>query len=146
MYKSIIKEAIPGLRAYNASWYVEAPWAHPAWDNYVVLLYDLFTVMEGPPPLRYMDGATHEVMVYALHPDRKVFTPDDGNWDLNNALLRPANHAYQFTAESDQAAFDRIDKMVRDIDAKELSPDTDFTRVWDTLFCDGVTLKRQHRG
>ena len=132
--------------AFNAVWSVKAPWAHPLWHSYVTVLYDLTTPVPeriaADGPVLYMPTATHEFLLYALDPDQPVpkITEDPTTWAYRR--LSPANHGYQFAAASDDAAFARIDKLMAEIDRGNLSPDTDFTRHWDTLFADGVTLKK----
>ncbi len=131
---------------FNAVWSVKAPWAHPLWHSYVTFLYDLTTPVPkrdaAGGPVFHMEGATHEFLLYALDPDQPVpeITDDPETWRFHR--LQPANHGYQFIAESDDAAFKRLDELMVAINRGTLSPDTDFTRAWDKIFADGVTLKR----
>lgn len=129
-------------QAFNAGWIITVPWAF--WSQYVVTLTDLTTPMPGVgPPIIYMPNATHEVVVEALNPEHSVTElkiKRRGSTKLWR--LMPPNHAYQFIAADDAAAEARIQHIVDLIDAKELSPDTDFRHVWDMLFTDGVSLRR----
>lgn len=119
--------------AFNKSWIVEAKWAHPLWHSYLVMLYDLTTEIPGQPaPLIYRQGMTHEIAVVALNPDYPADPPTHH--------LKPANHIYQFLAHSDDAAVERVVALLEEIEAKTLSPDTDFRTMWDVRFSDGVTL------
>ena len=126
---------------WTAVWSVHAPWAHPHWTDYVVFLVDL-TVETEIPAIKYLEEATHEVQVWVWNPQYDVidFTEDAATWSFN--FLHPMNHGYQFEASSDQAAFNRVDSIVEAIDRREVSPDTDYSRQWDSLFSDGVSLRQ----
>ncbi|EUB97245.1 hypothetical protein PMI07_000821 [Rhizobium sp. CF080] len=125
--------AAPATGAFNKTWIVEAAWAHPLWDCYVVFLYDLTTDLPGQQaPTLYKEGMTHELLVFALDPAHPVEPPVH--------RLEPANHGYQFKAESDEAAESRVVELLEAISAGTLSPDTDFRAMWDSRFVDGVTL------
>lgn len=125
-------------QAFGAQWFVDAPWAHPMWRQYLVGVCDLTTALTEPP-LLYAEGVTHELVVYAVDPDKLVTSFDAMP---QGYLLTPANHVHQFVADSDEAAQARIQRLVTMIEARELSPDTDFVTVWEELFKDGVTLRR----
>ena len=112
---------------FAVRWDIEAPWAHPFWNSYLVSLCDL-TTETGEPPVKYRPDVTHEVIVWALDPE-------------TGKLLQPPNHGYQFVAPSNEAARERITALVAQIEARQLSPDTDFSKAWDVLFADGVTLR-----
>lgn len=104
------------------------------------MLMDLTTDM-GTPAIKYRDDVTHEMQVWALHPDIDVNVDGPlGSWTWNGALLMPANYGYQFAAEDDDSAYNRIRGIVQMIMSRQLSPDTDFRRRWDRLFSDGETL------
>lgn len=125
--------ATPATPAFGMSWIVFAPWAHPVWHSYVVLLYDLTTeIPDQPAPVLYLDGATHELMVFALDPSHPAEPPVH--------TLAPANHGYQFRADSNEAARDRVVALLEMIAAGTLSPDTDYRLSWDARFADGVSL------
>ena len=121
----------------------QCPWAHPLWSDYVLTVCDL-TTDTGSPPIKYMSDATHEVLVWACDPHYPIdftHTPAAGE-PLGTKFLRPANHGYQFKAESNEAAWARVNALVDAIEARTLSPDTDFTQLWDVHFKDGATLKK----
>lgn len=122
----------PATPAFGRTWIVNAPWAHPLWSSYAFFLYDLTTEIKGEEPVIYLPGASHELLVYALDPKFKDDTPFH--------RLHPANHGYQFKAESNEAAEARIVAILEEIEAKRLSPDTDFRTMWDVRFADGVSL------
>lgn len=138
------KNPHPENPVYNCVWVIDAPWAHPLWSQYVVLLYDLTTVQEGVEmPKVVLEGATHEFMVYAVDPDAKIEKDTDA-WELGKSgqlrLLQPANYGYQFKAETNEAAEGRIQGLVDQILAQTLSPDTDFRSWWDRILPDMKSL------
>ncbi|MCO5730140.1 hypothetical protein [Rhizobium sp. SSA_523] len=122
----------PATPAFSKTWIVEAPWAHPLWRSYVFCLYDLTTEIPGAPAVIHRDGMTHELQVFALDPSKPVDPPV--------YMLQPANHGYQFKAESNDAAAARVIGLIEEIEAKTLTPDTDFRTMWDYRFHDGVSL------
>lgn len=119
-------------KPWGRTWWVRAPFAHPLWHSYMFSLADLTTPTKQPAIIR-MEGATHELVVFALdpaHPETS-FPPH---------LLQPANHGYQFRAESNAAAEQRVLNIIHRIVAQQFSPDTDYRREWDALFHDGKSL------
>jgi hypothetical protein len=137
-------------KPFNAIWVIAAPWAHPVWHNYAIFLYDLTTEIPNQPrPVKYLHGATHEFLIYAIDPDYTPLMfgkiPLDGPEPpkVEIRVLQPANHGYQFIADSNERAEERLQRIVDYILAGEVSPDSDFTWQWDKLFEDGVTLKQR---
>ena len=119
---------------FGALWLVDAPWAHPAWRHYLISLSDLDTPIGVQPDLRVED-ATHEIIVWAVSPKVRVETGERiEDWKFDQALLHPPNQLQQFRAASDDAACDRIDRVVELIEARRLSPDSDAREDWDRLF------------
>lgn len=125
--------------AFGAVWVFTCRWAHPIWSQYALHLVDLTTSLPPPHPKPTLarPGMTHEMSLWAIDPDKPV-----SKWMEAPAgcMLTPANQAYQFKAESDEAALNRIQDLVNQMEARTLSPDTDYRRAWDALFQDGVSL------
>jgi hypothetical protein len=134
-----IAEARTPTRPFNATWIVDAPWAHPLWNQYAILLFDLTTPTTEKPYI-FMPKATHEVQVWAIDPDQHIDRLDNTN--LYGKLLRPVNHVYQFRAGSDELALSRCSILRHAIAMKQLNPDTDGRRQWDLLFRDGKPALR----
>jgi hypothetical protein len=129
--------AMDGKNAFGAMWVLTLPWAHPHWSQYVLHLADLTTPLERPPFIA-RPGMTHEMLLFALDPANliKKWAPD-----LSVCMLLPANQGFQFKADSDDAALARVAELVDRMEARTLSPDTDYDSMWRDLFQDGVTLK-----
>lgn len=113
------------------TWIVDAPWAHPFWRAYMIAVIHLRATAGLPAPKINLEGATHEVLLYALDPGR---TPDIEN--PFRTRLEPANFIGQWIAVSDIEAETKIEQCVREILDGVLSPDTDFRRQWIQRFSD----------
>jgi hypothetical protein len=127
----------------------QCPWAHPIWSEYLLFVYDFAKPLDGKQPKKLNEAATHEFMLYAVAPE----TPIDFDKPLFEqrklSPLTPPNHGYQFTAASNDEAWDRVNALVDEC-YKELSPgvfvlnpDTDYRRSWDNRMVDGWTLHEQ---
>lgn len=112
------------------AWIVEARWAHPIWHSYGLACISLRTHPGWQPAVIRMQGATHELFLYALNPDQHRALND------RPAMLSPLNFGAQFIADSDEAARQRIEETVRDIIEGRLNPDTDARRQWIARFGD----------
>lgn len=126
---------------FNACWVINAPWAHPLWPQYALCLYDLTTDLgEDNAPVVHQAGATHEFMLFALDPDAPQ---KRGERPAKLQRLEPANLGFQFKADSDQVAVERLQGVVDRIVAGKVSPDTDFRSMWNEyLFSDAYPLHR----
>jgi hypothetical protein len=118
----------PRAHASLVSWYISAPWAHPAWHSYSLSLIHLRPLPGLNPPIINLPGATHEIFLFAVHPDW-VMKLDD-----IPPNLQPANFAAQFIEPDDKSAIDRVRKCVEEIVDGNLSPDTDFIQHWIQRF------------
>ncbi len=132
-------------KPFSAIWGVTAPWAHPSWNEYLLQLCDLTTPASKPVVL-HLKGATHEFILSAITRETKF----DHSLPLSTQAvgkLTPPNYGYQFIAKDNLAALNRIQDLVDRIDARTISPDTDFRHQWDTiLFPDAfpmVTVKKR---
>jgi hypothetical protein len=122
----------PEQDATICHWVVEAPAAHPAWHSYSLHCQHL-RPMPGHEIKFYLDGATHEMVVFALNPrlPRRGMIEDGivaGRW------LTPPNFAVQFIESNDDDACERVKKAVQEILDGKLSPDTDYRAVWAARF------------
>jgi hypothetical protein len=135
----------PAQDASLDHWMVEAPWAHPAWHSYSILLIHLREMpgeQKGATKF-YIPDATHELMVYALNPeqDRRPLLATaipDRHW------MTPGNFAAQFIEITDDLARERVRNTVQMICDGKLSPDTDFTRDWVRLYNNSM-IKKEYR-
>jgi hypothetical protein len=133
------REIYPNSDVYSVAWIINAPWAHPLWHQYVMALYDLTTPHADGPPTLHLPDATHEFMLFALDA-RYPIEKDAPIYAAELRRLVPPNYAYQFKAESNDAALARVQEIVDGIVAEKLSPDTDFRSLWDKLLPDCYPL------
>lgn len=118
-------------------WIIEAPWAHPAWHSYSLVLIHLRPLPEGRSSLIYLPGASHEMWLFALDPKRDR-RPLIASCTPDRNFMEPANFMAQFIARNDEGALSRIERAVEDICDGRLSPDTDFRREWIARFGDNM--------
>lgn len=128
----------PPMELTPCAWVVHAPYAHPIWHSYAIACVALRHHERAPVPRICLEGATHQIMVWALDPEHPV-TVDD-----RPRLLTPLNFGAQFIAESDVAAVKRIDETVRDVIEANLNPDTDAVQQWFARFGDNM-VRRDER-
>jgi len=126
-----------------AHWVIEAPWAHPFWHSYSVILIHLRPLKDYPPPEIHFQDATHEIWVSAIDPDK------DRNQLLTDGIVRghwltPTNFAAQFIEITDDEALKRIKSTVQLICDKKLSPDSDARGEWIKLYGDNM-IKDKYR-
>jgi hypothetical protein len=115
----------------------QCPWAHPLWTEYMLLVYDLKTQLAGHETIKYDPRVTHEFLLYALDPEQKIDFEKSGFEQKNLMPLQPANHGYQFIAESDDKAWELVNELVdacfRQVTPGvfAMSPDSDYHAQWD---------------
>lgn len=124
----------PGQDAGLVHWVVEAPWAHPAWHSYSIILIHLRPMEGHKQPVIYLQGATHEILVHVLNPkrDRNKLLAD--GMIHGDTILTPTNFAGQIIEIEDRYALDRVSKAIKMICDGTLSPDTDHIDAWGILF------------
>ena len=132
----------PGSDAAIDAWLVEAPWAHPVWHSYLVMLIHLRPIPNFEPPKMYNAHATHEILVHALDPngDRDKLLAESIGWHCR--LLEPANYTGQIVEVTDDLARDRVRRAVEMICNGDLSPDSDYRVQWIALFGGHMTKER----
>lgn len=123
-------------------WIIEAPWAHPAWHSYSLILMHLRDI--GIPTKYYIPEATHELWLYVINPDidrRPVLL--DGI--PQSMWLTPMNFGAQFIEITDDLARQRVRNSVQMICDGKLSPDSDFTQQWIALYNNSMIKKEFRR-
>jgi hypothetical protein len=135
---------VPEDDATLAHWIVEAPGYHPVWHSYSIVVGHLRPLREPRETLFYLDGATHEIWVYAMNPeaDRRSTL---ATGIVKDHWLHPGNYVGQFIEVSDDLARDRVRQSVQDICDGKLSPDTDYVSRWKVLYGDHMFKDREKR-
>ena len=113
-----------GKETTIGAWIIHAPGHHPFWEYYAIACIHLRDVPGMKPAEILLQGATHEIFIWALSPDHKVALNDDLH------LLRPVNFTAQFIEESDSSAYKKVEGSIKEIMEGKLSPDTDYNRLW----------------
>lgn len=134
-----VQQVDPEAFGTVAGWIVEAPWAHPLWHSYGVVLLHLRPLPKGAEPIIHLPGATHELIVFALDPDAK--REELISEAFGNSFLHPANFAAQFIEMTDDGAIAQVEDSIRRICAGSLNPDTDALRQWVALWGDSMIKK-----
>ena len=115
-------------------WFVWAPWMHSLWNWHIVALIHLRPIEGDDTPINFQfEGATHEVISFALDPDAPERTTCVIEKGEKLPLLTPANFCQQFVAENDAEAIDIVSKLMRKVGVAELSLDSDYAHVWEQL-------------
>jgi hypothetical protein len=107
-----------------AVWIVEAAWAHPIWHSYVAVLVHLRAAPGVPEPLIYLQGATHEIWLYALAHDRPREPGIRGRESPMRHAMEPKQFAAQFIERDDEAAHARVEAALAEVCSGHLSPDS----------------------
>lgn len=111
---------------------VNCPISHPWWPTCTLSIYSLGDVPGLPPAKIYLPGATHEIMLLALNPEKEVHV------DRPVSMLYPANFAAQMICRDDDEALEVIEKTARDCCDGILNPDTDGRQRWIARFGDNM--------
>lgn len=95
----------PSAAETVCSWIVTHPQGHPLWSQYLLAVVRLTDHPDFLPPIRQFDGATHELLVVALDPDKGPYAPDtmDRFLDASLPFLTPVNVAHQIEGTDDEA-------------------------------------------
>lgn len=123
--------------AMVAHWIIEAPWSSEVVHSYSLIVVHLRFSLLHAPVVRYLEGATHEVALIALHPgaDRAALLAAPASTDV---WLRPAVFGAQIAASDDAAAVSRAGHAIDLICAGRLSPHPTHVRSWVELFGDNM--------
>jgi hypothetical protein len=117
---------------------ISAPYAHPVWSNYWLYACHLRPLIrdgEPLPTINYLEGATHEMWVYALNPD---YTLEQQNERLAPAFLTPMNFGAQLIRKSDEEVVTEMRELAHEIEDGRMNPDTDNARAWHQRFGDNM--------
>lgn len=86
-------------QATVAAWWLECPGEAPLWSKYLLAVVHLRPV-DGIPANVVVPGATHELLVVALNPERDPRAVDPDSWEY----LLPPNVTEQVELPDDNAA------------------------------------------
>jgi hypothetical protein len=95
-------------------------------------------------PTAYGEGMTHEVTVYEIDPATPVDYQTSLFFQKSVSPLVPTTVGFQFHADSNDAAIDRINAVLQRVIDEDLPADV--ASAWEPMFSDGVriSLKAVH--
>lgn len=120
--------------AFEASvgeYIIHAPHAHPFWSWYYLAGITLRDIPGSPPASRQFEGATHELLVLSLDPDKPAPRPN-GEFGQQGALhpLSPPDHVIQTMFVNDEQFGEIVDLFAQAVVNGVLSPDCDWRERW----------------
>lgn len=120
-----------------AHWVVEAPWSSEVVHSYSLVLVHLRFQLGAGPVTRYMEGATHELTLWAIHPaaPREHLVQrgiDPSMW------LAPPVFGAQVAEPTDAAAEERVRRAVELVCQGRLSPHPAHAGSWAEMFGDNM--------
>lgn len=119
------------------SWLLYCPGAHLAWSYWMMGAASLADFPGMPPAKIVVPGATHEVMIWSIHPDHVIEIDlfRRGEWleGEPRPLLSPPDLVHQVRLPSDEVAEHLLEMMAKEIMTGRISPDQDFRVVWAAI-------------
>lgn len=94
------KRATPDQTATLSTWFFDCPGQSPFWDNYLLSIIHLRPIEGVKPADIRVPGATHEVLLLALDPNKKPQATKLKSW----SWLLPMNLCEQVELPDDKAA------------------------------------------
>lgn len=132
MLQPIGQRGKPDFDAMISHTIISAPQSHPLWWIYALSIIHLRHIDGVKPAHVKFPGATHELMLLALNPEKPVPDIDameHGDFDSFH-LLQPANLVEQFQVPSDAYAWYLGETAIKAIVDGIISPDTDYRSQW----------------
>lgn len=110
---------------------IHAPGAHPFWSWYYMAGISLRDIPGAEPAKRHFEGATHELMVMSLDPDKEAPRPN-GKFGEHGTLapLDPPDHVIQTMFVNDEQFGEIVDLFAKAVVNGGLSPDSDWRERW----------------
>lgn len=115
-----------------AQWQVNATCYHPMWSWWLVQLIHLRPIAGVKDPVIRLPGATHELVICSLDPDKRVLDPDEKPSDDEKRyhILTPIDVEEQMAGLDDDGAVKVCELAVRAIVNGHISPDQDYRAMW----------------
>lgn len=118
-----------------AHWIIEAPWSDEVVHSYSLVVASLRFSLDHQPVTRYLEGATHEVSLWAIHPAAPRADMLAG--PINPTMwLAPLSFASQIAEPTSEAAAERAARAADLVCQGRLSPHPEHARSWAELFGD----------
>lgn len=112
-------------------WLLHAPGAHPFWNYYAIAVIHLRPIDGVRPPTIRVEGATHELMIIALNPEKPLPDLDAvGRGEASFEFLTPIDVVEQFSVRDDAEAARLGELAIRVCVDGLASPDQDWRSWW----------------
>lgn len=134
----------PDVDASIDMFIVQRRGAHVLWDHWGVTMIHLRPIEGCRPPHITVPGATHELMIVALNPEKPLPPLNSAAPDFAPAYLTPIDIAQQFICPDDAFAQHLLELSVDAIIAGYISPDEDARRDWQASIA--TTLEHYQDG
>jgi hypothetical protein len=130
----------PDEAATVSQWFIYAPGQSPAWSHYLLSICHLRD-MDGVKPAEVVvEGATHELTLFALDSDQKPKFNDRNSL----SALTPANAACQFIVDSDEQASELAFCMARAICLGDIPAEPMFQQAGQDQWQGVVSTTAEH--
>lgn len=122
-------DGVPDATATVATWLLTCPGRHPVWSQWALNAITLAPVDGYPPAKITVEGATHELLLFALapqivvDPNLRLWTPADVREYARN-MLTPVNIAEQVTLDTDDQARELVSLLAQAVVHGVLDPET----------------------
>lgn len=112
-------------------WILHAPGSHPFWTWYLLMGTSLRETPTLPPSFRHFPGATHELIVLALHPEHEPPRPT-GKFSERGRLvyLMPPDQCHQTMHVTDEQFTEMVGLFAKAVAEGYLVPDQDHRQAW----------------
>lgn len=132
-WKIDVGDADPtGKAPVGDSWLLHSPMSHPFWAWHFIAMVHLRDVPgQEKPPHKAFPAASHEIMCFAINPDKPLPDPDDWAARADGIFLSPPDFVVQFEVLSDEHAAGVLDAVMQTA-VKGMSVDSDLRSWWDT--------------
>lgn len=127
-------------------WLLHAPQAHMLWTYYAVAVIHLRAIEGVKPPVIRLLGATHEMMIVSLNPEKRL--PDleaVGRGEASFAFLTPIDVVEQFAVRDDAEAAQLGELAIRVCVNGIASPDQDWRSWWKRAIAETASHFRSGR-
>lgn len=128
------KLARPDYNAHIAGWIINGPY-HPFWRWWNLSIVHLRDIPGVEPAHVQFPGATHEVIIATINPER-CSKPDIDALERGTVqlpFLSPMDLVHQVILVSDEQAAELAELMINAILSGDYSPDSDFRGRWKSI-------------
>lgn len=148
-------DGVPDSSATVAVWLLTCPGRHPVWSQWALSAVTLAPVDGYPPAKITVEGATHELLLFAIEP-QIVVDPNARLWEPRDVgefakhMLTPVNIVEQVRLGSDEQARELTSLLAQAVAHGVLDPETADSpertrRYWSSTIARTIEHHRGHR-